>query len=175
MSYVCFFSKEEGRGPGRGAIGAAPLSGLVGLVPKAFPLQDLGLFRSRKVVQKRPPNRPFSRSVLGSILDHLFSIFLRIICVFQCFFNITARKPLFLRGIVHLRFAKFCIELFKTIVFYEVSFFRVGARTTSPSKSVVFTRDRARQYAKPTCFTRCSQTTCSQTYIFMRDCARTFC
>ena len=50
-------------------------------------------------------------------------------CVFHSFFNITARTHVFLPGIVHLDFDEFCIELFKTIVFYEVSFFRVGART----------------------------------------------
>ena len=65
------------------------------------------------------------------------------------FVYFTARNYTCVRGIEHVGFADNCIELLKTIVCYEVSFFGV-ARERDIDENVLlffcFTRDHACQY-----------------------------
>ena len=87
-------------------------------------------------------------------LRGIMQVSVRNLHVLRCVLTRHARKPLFLRGIVHVRYVKIVYRLSKNMVVYEVSIFSgSGVQTAHRSESVVFTRDHASHCANTTCFT----------------------
>ena len=82
--------------------------------------------RKRKIIQ----NMMFLRGIM--------QVSVRNLRVLRCVLTRHARKPLFLRGIVHVRYVEIAYKLFKNSVFYEVWIFRLWRANRKSFKNWCF-------------------------------------